>query len=384
MRNDSVHSSHAVSKERKHPAMIARLALALGVVLAAAGSACGSSSTEPTPAETWVLEDLPASQGLSIRIPNFEVPSGHEDQSCYFMPFPDLDGGQDVWINRIRLAMNVGSHHMNVFRVRTLIDLRPQDGAPVKLGPYDATVVRGYEDYKNSPCWGSANWADWPLVANTEVGSDHGDALDWHLPEGVASRFTPGEMLMIQTHYVNTTTQPTPSGLGRVGINLYTADSGSRVEMGTLFATQQSIRICSSNPTPTFSGTCRFPGSVTITAANGHFHSRGKTFSMFAWDGMTISHPSTDDQFYVSQRWDSPPMSTGIERPVANGGGIWWDCAYQWLPPAVYTCADVDAKDPEHQGDCCYTFGGNTDVGEHCNVFLYYYPKVGDTDVFCN
>ena len=65
------------------------------------------------------------------------------------------------------------------------------------------------------------------------------------------------------------------------------------------------------------------------------------------------------------------------------GGGIWWDCAYQWTQPTVSTCDDVNAKDPQHQGDCCYVFGGNTDVGEHCNVFVYYYPKV-DTNVFCN
>jgi hypothetical protein len=27
---------------------------------------------------------------------------------------------------------------------------------------------------------------------------------------------------------------------------------------------------------------------------------------------------------------------------------------------------------PLKQGDCWYSFGGITDVGEHCNVFLYY------------
>jgi hypothetical protein len=50
--------------------------------------------------------------------------------------------------------------------------------------------------------------------------------------------------------------------------------------------------------------------------------------------------------------------------------------------PKEFTCEDIDAKDPSPNKDCCYTFGGNTDVGEHCNVFLYYYPKV-DTDIFC-
>jgi hypothetical protein len=388
MRAEKLRSNRAGNAKR-HRTMepLHRAALVLGLMGAAALAACGSSSTgttEPTPAPTWQLEELAANQGVSIRVPSFEVPAGHEEQSCYFMSFPDINGGQDVFVNRIRLAMNVGSHHMNIFRVKTLIDLRPENGEPIKLGPYDATVVRGHDDYHNNPCWGSANWADWPLVANTEVGHEDRDALDWRLPDGVATRFSPGEQIMIQTHYVNTAIQPTTSGFGKVGINFYTAAPGSYQEMGTLFATQQSIRICASNPAPTFSGTCRFPGNVTITAANGHFHSRGKTFTMFTWDGATITHPEAPAQFYQSQRWDNPPMSIGIERPVQNGGGIWWDCAYQWTPPIVSTCTDVDAKDPDHQGDCCYTFGGNTDVGEHCNVFLYYYPKVGATDVFCN
>ena len=70
-------------------------------------------------------------------------------------------------------------------------------------------------------------------------------------------------------------------------------------------------------------------------------------------------------------------------RDAARGNtGIWWDCAYRWVKPTEFTCDEVDAKDPSPNKDCCYTFGGNTDVGEHCNVFLYYYPKV-DTDIFC-
>ena len=75
-------------------------------------------------------------------------------------------------------------------------------------------------------------------------------------------------------------------------------------------------------------------------------------------------------------------MTTGIDRAVPSGGGVWWNCSYLWTAPQS-GCAAVNAKDPEQQGDCCYVFGGNTDVGEHCNVFVYYYPKLL-TDVFCN
>lgn len=343
---------------------------------------CGSADTAATTTDQpeWSLEDVSDDQGFAIRIPTFEVPPGREDQTCYFVTVPDIDDGRDIWVDRLRLAMNRGSHHMNVFRVRTIVELDPAAGEPLQLGAHDATVVRGGDDYAYNPCWGSANWADWPLVANTEIPNPP----DWALPEGVAIRFTPGEMLMVQTHYVNTTTQPTPTGFGSVGINFYRSQIEEPEELGTLFATQQNIRICRSDAQPTFSGTCKFPGAVTITAANGHFHSRGRQFRMYTWDGVSLEHPDVADQFYFSSRWNDPPMAVGIERMVREGGGIWWDCEYRWLRPQTFSCDEVNAKDSEAAGDCCYTFGGNTDVGEHCNVFLYYYPKVQNTDVFCN
>ncbi|HKU43239.1 MAG TPA: hypothetical protein VJR89_33995 [Polyangiales bacterium] len=341
------------------------------------------AETDPNRGTDWILSELSADEGVSFRIPTFEVDAMSEEQTCYFLQVPDVNDGKDFWVDEVRLAMNPGSHHMNIFRVRTIKELRPEDGEPMKIGPYDATVIRGHGEYQTHPCWNSANWSDWPLVANTQHANPKNPYTSWKLPEKVAMRFTPGEMLMIQSHYVNTTTQPTPSGLGRVGINLYRNHEEGLMELGTLFATQQNLRICQSNRTPMFSGTCRFPGPVTITAANGHFHSRGKQFSMFTWDGQDLEHPAESAHFYTSNDWNEPPMTTGIERSVPKGAGIWWDCQYQWQPP-IFGCDTVNAKDPENADDCCYVFGGNTDVGEHCNVFLYYYPRVKDTDVFCN
>lgn len=353
-----------------------RMLALLGAILPVVG-ACGSDGFQP-----WELEDLTGTAGFSLRVPQFEVPSGRESQNCYFVKVPDMDGGRDLWIHRVLSAINPGSHHMNVFRVRTLINLKPEDGTPITLGAYEGTVIEGSDDYERSPCWDSANWADWPLVANSQLSEVGKPFTDWELPDQVAIRFTPGEMLMIQTHYVNSSDQPAEYG-ARVGINFYSyQDPRPPLEMGTLFATQQNIRICRSTPQPTYSGTCRFPHAVTISAANGHFHKRGADFSMFTWDGTSTSHPADTDRFYESQSWDHPPMEQNLDIPVPANSGLWWDCMYRWQQPALFTCDDINAKDPLHEGDCCYTFGGNTDVGEHCNVFLYFYPKL-DSDVFC-
>lgn len=355
---------------------------AFGLCLATLAVSCGDDVQQSGgPAPAWTLEPLTADAGFQIRLPDFDVPAGHEEQSCYFLQVPDLAGGQDIWVDRVRMATSIGSHHLSIFRVRTIVGMGPDDGEPIQIGAYAGSVIYGHDDYKHSPCWASANWADWPLVANTQSPLAQGPYTDWRLPDQVALRFTPGEWLMVQPHYVNASAQNTPSG-AEVGINFYRSQDQKPVELGTLFATQQNIRICRNRPTPTFSGACRLPSAVTVTAANGHFHSRGREFSMFVWDGQSTTQPADGERFYDSRAWDSPPMETGIDRAVPAGGGVWWNCAYQWTEPAS-GCAAVDAKDPEQEGDCCYVFGGNTDVGEHCNAFVYYYPKL-TTDVFCN
>jgi hypothetical protein len=351
------------------------------LVLFSVQTACGDKQSY----NGWTMEELTADKGLSIRLPSYDVPSGHESQRCYFFHMPDLNNGQPYWMNRFITAQNPGSHHLNLFRVKTIVGLNPMYGDAVKLGGIDASLIDGTDNTGHSPCWASANWADWPLITNSQNSDASNPYTDWALPDGVAAKFEPGEMVMLQTHYVNATRQPTPYQ-AHVGLNMYLYKGvNGPLELGSLFATQQSIRICQSNPNPTFSGICRFPpGSVTVTAANGHFHSRGKKFTMFSWDGKATTQPPAAQQFYESDHWNDPPMMHGLDVQPPTGGGVWWNCEYQWHAPTEFTCDDVNAKDPQHQNDCCYTFGGNTDVGEHCNVFLYYYPRVNETDVFCN
>lgn len=351
------------------------LLLTLGCTLLA----CGNSGEDFEP---WVLDELTAEEGISLRVPEFEVMPGRESQNCYFVRVPDLAAGDDLWIDRVVIAMNPGSHHMNVFRVKTIGRLDPADGVPVTISGLPATFIEGGDDWQTHPCWDSSAWADWPLVANLQESTVEEPISTWQLPETAAIRLTPGELLMIQTHYVNTTDQPTLFG-ARVGLNFYRyTRSAPAVELGSLFATQQSLRVCRSRPNPVYSGTCRFPNAVTITAANGHFHSRGERFSIYPWDGSSTQHPDAATMFYESKDWSHPPMTTDIGVAAPANTGIWWDCQYKWREPTESTCAEVDAKDPEQMNDCCYTFGGITDVGEHCNVFLYYYPKV-NTDIFC-
>jgi hypothetical protein len=357
----------------------------------------GCSGSQPTGTPTITdpsqLTAPPAGQGVQLMTDAFKVMAGTEIQACYFFKVSDLmaAGGfpastSSIDVHRVQVVQKPGSHHMNLFRVKTIVNLDPANGA-VQVG----TNGQGQ-------CFKSSNWADWPLIANSQQNGNQ----DWSYPDGVANEINADETLMLQTHYVNAHTQGTPDGVGQVGINLWTMDPGAvTAQLGTLFATDQSIRICQHNSTPTYSATCQIssPEPVTIVGANGHFHSRGIEFDMFSWDGTTTAPPPLSARFYQSLVWADPPMehSPDLELQLSANGGVWYTCSYQWSDPAAatnnaITCDDLNAFDMAHplngtpvsasQLDCCYRFGPQVDINEHCNAFVYYYPKQDNVNCF--
>ncbi len=360
------------------------LALAL-VALPLAG--CSSPSAPPSglPSDPDQLQPPPSGQGFQFKTGDVVVPAGIEEQDCYFFKVSDLaaSGGlpsnQPVELHHIQIVQRAGSHHMNIFRVRTIKGLDPAQGPVV------------YGQNGQGPCFVSSNWSDWPLVANTQASG----ALDWTYPDGVSNELEPTEILMLQTHYVNATTQQTPSGAGKVAANFFVMPQQQvTAQLGTLFSTNQSIRVCQSNPTPTYTHACQFAGgstSLNVIGANGHFHSRGTKFDMFAWDGTSPTQPPASDLFYESTNWSDPPMAHGpqLDQVVPPNGGVWYTCSYQWQQPdpSIGGCDALNAADaakgtPASQLDCCYTFGPLVDLNEHCNAFVYYYPAQGNVNCF--
>lgn len=338
---------------------------------------------DPTPDPTQdpsYLPSVPQGLGFQFQTNETQVDQGVEEQDCYFFKVGDLavanglPAGSDFNLHRVQIAQRPGSHHMNIFRVRTIVGLDPAKGI---FQPNSGGT---------GPCFNSSNWADWPLLANTQQEG----TIDWEYPEGVANVLQSDEWLMLQTHYVNATTQKTPTDYGRVTVNFWAIPTEQvKYQIGTIFATKQSIRVCTKNPTPTFEGTCQInsPTPVQIIGANGHFHSRGREFGIYAWDGQSLERPDESQRFYTSTAWDDPPMlhSPDLNLTVPAYAGIWYTCSYEWTPPAV-GCQALDNFDktkygtPDRLLDCCYTFGPQVDQNEHCNAFVYYYPKQDDVN----
>lgn len=310
------------------------------------------------PAEmTPAIEPLPppaAGQGFQLKTEAVTVAAGQENQDCYFFRVPP--DGAEVFVHRFLMRQRRGSHHMNIFRVKTIKGLSGEDG----------TVVRGGNDNTN-PCWISSNWSDWPLVVNTQASEPGRETTDFTLPPGVAHKFQPGELLMLQSHYVNATTQVTPSA-GEVWVNFeYIPKAEVQAEVGTLFATNQNIEICPGD-SKFYEKVCRTPKPVTVIGANGHFHSRGTRFQMNVWEEAT----GKGQLFYDNTSWDDPVMAVNLNVAIPANAGIVYRCEFK-VPST--TCGDPNNK-------CCFKFGPKVETSEHCNAFVYYYPK-GDTDLPC-
>jgi hypothetical protein len=287
-------------------------------------------------------------KGWQLAIPPFSLAAGQELQQCYFFEVPY---DEPVFVSHIAVAQTTGTHHMNIFRVRTVVAL---DGA------HGDVVVDG-------ECWKPTNWSDWPLVVN----SQNEGSVELTLPAGVAHRFEPHEKIMLQTHYVNATTQATPS-VGKVLVNFdRIAANAVSAELGTAFATNQNLRVCPGQTGITFETTCRFAkeNPVTIFGANGHFHSRGRRFTMSVFNPVE----GAGAPFYENTHWDEPLFAKNLGLEVPSRGGISYTCEFSAAPN--------DCGNPDD--NCCFTFGGKVEFQEHCNAFVYYYPRRTDTDVNC-
>jgi hypothetical protein len=75
--------------------------------------------------------------------------------------------------------------------------------------------------------------------------------------------------------------------------------------------------------------------------------------------------------FYDNTSWDDPLFLRDLTVPIAAGGGISYTCAFNASPQDCGDLAD----------GCCFSFGGKVEHQEHCNAFVYYYPK--QTDINC-
>jgi hypothetical protein len=269
--------------------------------------------------------------GMQMTVGPVTVPHGSEITECTYFKAPNT---KDMAVNRVHVEYEGGSHHIHLYR--------PVDPT--------MTVADGHET-----CNFALNFDAWQLIiASQNV------TLDWKLPRGVAFMFRAGEQLVAQTHFVDNGLLSTPED-GWATFNLY-AMKRKKVKSfaGAFFGQDRDVRVpprrSESVPGTAVATTrCVFPRPVKVLALTGHYHFRGKEFTVNTWDGQT-----TGEQLYQFDGYTEPVFKRYSGKFQPEVQGLEWTCRYE-----NYTTDEL-------------TFGPFTDRNEHCNLFGFYYPTVGE------
>ena len=269
------------------------------------------------------MDPPPAGQGLQIVVGPFDVAAGTEITRNYYMKLPSNDS---IYITRVQMVYNVGSHHCNVFKSDT------------------TDVVDHVEETFNA-----VQWESWDMIFNSQRA-----ALDWQLPSGVAIPLKAHAQLDVQTHYVNAATQQTPNGHGKVIINIWTMPKDSvQSYLGMLFANNRTIKIPPMSDTTFMKMVRLIPWDVHILQLTGHFHSRGRSF--------VVKRYLSNEEIYRSSDWDEPPVLFCNPPLLLNANE---QLAY-WT--RYYNATSDTLK-----------FGPHVETQEHSNLFMYFYPGPAD------
>jgi len=354
------------------------------ILLLAAGLIVSCKSSNPTgvpPAgeahgvdaqgNVW-MNPPPSGEGLQIAVEPFAVPDSAEVQGNFYLHLPS-DVPFDV--GRIEIAMNQGTHHMNLYRWANLWP--PDSGIPRPViyrhldGKIDTVQVR-YQAQFNALI--VRNNGD--LMVEAQV-----PYLNWTfptLPDGTqgAVHFGANDTLVIENHYVNTSNVPggspqiTPNGYGKVIINLWKA-TGATTTASMMFARKTNLKIPAYSDS-TYYKDCTVMNNISslrntpvyILGITGHYHSRGKQFWVDKMKELVDANGNTRDtilldHLYYSPSWDEPPFTaypTPIPVNLGQGEFIRYYAEY------VNTTGNV------------INFGPYVATEEHMNLFMWFAP----------
>lgn len=307
----------------KHAYHFGRMAMAAGIVAAVVIGGCSSETTAPTdPNADVTLAAPPAGQGIQVVIGPFDVPSGQEVQKNFYRKLPN---DSDIYVTKVELKFNSGSHHLNIFKS-------------------DSVNVPDAEENSFS----ALQFENWDMVAASQKGN-----LVWALPPGVAIKLNAHQQMDFQTHYVNAGTQATPSGRGKAIVNFWTTDKKNVTSIiGAQFCNNKALKIAPHTGATYCKVVKPFAQDVNMLLMTGHFHSRGRKFIVGHWDGTKLT-----DTIYSSGNWDDPPIQIH-STPL--------------LLRATDSLAYITTY--ENPTDTEIKFGPHVEFEEHANLFMFFYP----------
>jgi hypothetical protein len=315
---------------------LASIALWHGLGLAALvafASACSSSHPAGAPDAAPPLPPGVTTAAFSMAS---QVPAGTEAHTCLFMAAPTKTDGFVVAASHVYTP---GSHHMLLFRT-------------------DLTAIPAGGDQPED-CYATASGGPMSHVRGIIYGAQTPTGQMTY-PTGVGLPLAAGEILLMQTHYLNASSQALDA---RADLTLDVSDgTGITTHAGILFFYDPFIDVPPASSGARAQMRCAIPSDVTLFTAASHYHARGDDYAAYvdAPDGTAGATP-----FYTSNNWDDP---TPLKAPVAVAAGsrIRFSCGYQNTDPTKEYFQGQSAADDEM-----------------CTFFAIYYPEMGQDSDFC-
>ena len=176
------------------------------------------------------------------------------------------------------------------------------------------------------------------------------------LPPGIAHKFQPGEVVLLESHYVNTTGGALDA---HVSLTLHTMDVAKvEQEAGTIIFNNLNISV-PAHQKQRVTMTCTLPADFHPAALWSHMHKQGINFVATTDDAEAAA--ALGDSLYTEPSWSEPqPRIYPYDPPITIHAGkkITFSCDY------------------ENNTDRILTFGESAVTNEMCLLHGMYWPRM--------
>lgn len=273
-----------------------RASLATALCLAA----FGCSSEDPD-----ALAPPPDGQGMQFRMQATLAP-GQETERCQFFVAPP--GGLNI--NHDEVRYTPGSHHV-------LLYLTPYKSVPTKD---ERGRDRDTSGLMECPEGATADWQVSGVVAGAQK-RDGGTMVSY--PPDTAFKVPAGAVLLMNTHYLNASTQPLET---ETRVNVHTIpDSQLKQEGGLLFFYNPFIHI-DGHTKASARMRCDITHDIKLTNVQSHMHKRGIGYESYVVAPQTTAMTP----LYSNVEWENVPvMRFDPALDIRAGSKLDYRCDYK-------------------------------------------------------
>ena len=231
------------------------------------------------------FEQLPLpTNGIQLHLRPFDVAPNYEREFYSYQP---IDNPEELFVNRVDIAMRSGSHHLILYELTddipaTLIpepnvirDIRDADGnyivANLSLTPYHKFVTG----------------TQWPL-------------MNYHYPAGVALRISSNAAFDLNAHNVNRSSDVMQ---GEVYVNLHTVESSEVEHVAELLFMNNKNFSLPPHAVTTVTRTFGINERIHIFQLFSHAHEHMTEFRVYIDGG-----PRHGELVYIAYDWEHPPI----------------------------------------------------------------------------